>query len=170
MKDQNYINILKEELSLKDMNPKTTQELVSKAIEVSLKKSEYEKKHPEVKTYENSKEARDQYFEEKIRERFKNLEPFNGNPDKIPEIPVMPPWFLKTYVWPELIKAGAISKEKLIPGKEYIGSCRNTDKATWDGEKFTYTRYKFGDSWEESINHFQDDDGSDIFIPIHEKS
>jgi hypothetical protein len=36
----------------------------------------------------------------------------------------------------------------------------------WDGEKFTYQRYKFGFTFPEKINHFQDDDGYDLFVPI----
>ena len=29
-----------------------------------------------------------------------------------------------------------------------------------------YKRYKFGDWMEARINHFQDDDGNDVFVPI----
>ena len=31
---------------------------------------------------------------------------------------------------------------------------------------FVYERYKFGDTFDEEINHFEDDDGYDLFVPI----
>lgn len=59
-----------------------------------------------------------------------------------------------------------IPKKDLIVGKSYKGFCRNADTAEWDGEVFWYTRYKFGDTFDEEINHFEDDDGYDLFIPF----
>lgn len=61
-----------------------------------------------------------------------------------------------------------IPKSELEVGKEYKGECRNASKATWDGEKFWYERYKFGRTFNESINHYEDDDGYDVFVPIKE--
>ena len=62
-----------------------------------------------------------------------------------------------------------IPKDKLEVGKEYNGVCRNAHKATWDGEKFWYVRTKFGSSYDESINHYEDDDEIyDVFVPIEE--
>lgn len=36
-------------------------------------------------------------------------------------------------------------------------------------KKFVYERYKFGFTYKDSVNHFQDDDGYDLFVPIKEK-
>lgn len=89
--------------------------------------------------------------------------------DDIPDIPIVPEDIYKEVIIPNLIRMGAIPKEKLIPGKTYIGGCRNATEAIWDGEKFTYQRTKFGYTYPETINHFQDDDGYDLFVPIKEK-
>lgn len=62
-----------------------------------------------------------------------------------------------------------IPKSELEIGKEYTGVCRNAGRAVWDGEKFWYIRTKFGRSYDESINHYEDDDGYDLFIPVEEK-
>ena len=59
-----------------------------------------------------------------------------------------------------------IPKSELIPDKEYKGVCRNTSKAIWNGEKFIYKRHKFGTTYNEEINHYEDDDGYDVFVPI----
>lgn len=59
-----------------------------------------------------------------------------------------------------------IPKKDLIIGNTYDGECRNADKATWNGKTFTYLRYKFGYAYMENINHYEDDDGYDVFIPI----
>ena len=63
-----------------------------------------------------------------------------------------------------------IPKSELVVGQEYPGHCRNAGKATWDGEKFLYKRYKFG-RWEDTtINHYEDDNkpGIDVFVPVKE--
>ena len=62
----------------------------------------------------------------------------------------------------------AIPKNELIIGKEYNGECRNASKATWDGKVFHYMRYKWGSPYEEDINHYEDDDDFDVFVPIEE--
>ncbi len=69
----------------------------------------------------------------------------------------------------KLIEFGAIPLDKLEIGKTYIGCCRNAREAVWLGEKFEYQKYKFGLFFQEKINHFQDDDGYDVFIPIKVK-
>jgi hypothetical protein len=63
-----------------------------------------------------------------------------------------------------------IPKSELVVGQEYPGHCRNASKATWDGKKFHYERYKFGDTFDETINHYEDDneEGIDVFVPIKE--
>ena len=61
-----------------------------------------------------------------------------------------------------------IHKSELVIGQEYPGHCRNASKATWDGKKFHYERYKFGVTFDETINHYEDDYGMDVFVPIKE--
>lgn len=58
-----------------------------------------------------------------------------------------------------------IAKKDLIVGAKYSGYCRNASEATWTGTCFEYTRYKFGDSYTETIKHPEDDSVHDVFIP-----
>ena len=58
-----------------------------------------------------------------------------------------------------------IKKFDLIIGKKYKGICRNASEAVWTGKYFIYERCKFGDKYNESINHPEDDDGFDLFYP-----
>ena len=73
------------------------------------------------------------------------------------------------FVQEELIKHGAIPLDKLEVGKTYIGCCRNAGEAVWMGDHFVYQRYKFGFTFPEKINHFQNDNGYDLFTPIKVK-
>ena len=59
-----------------------------------------------------------------------------------------------------------IPKKELEPDTEYEGICRNAGAAVWDGEEFVYKRYKFGSWFDEKINHFEDDEGYDVFVPM----
>ena len=59
-----------------------------------------------------------------------------------------------------------IPKSELKNGITYKGNCRNTNEAIWDIDAFIYTRYKFGTTYLETINHYEDDDGYDVFVPI----
>ena len=110
-------------------------------------------------------------FKEKIENRVKEywLEhqdmPFQ-TPDDIPELPRTNVDEWNDFYIPILLKRGAIPKDELIIGKEYLGACRNSERAVWTGDKFVYNRYKFGTTYQEEINHFQDDDGYDLFVPI----
>lgn len=61
-----------------------------------------------------------------------------------------------------------IPRNELVKGKVYKGVCRNSGRAIWDGEKFHYKRTKFGYTYDEEINHFEEDDGYDVFVPIKE--
>lgn len=104
-----------------------------------------------------------------VKTYFKNLTPFKS----IEDIPDFIPKFKDNksdyqYVIDNLIRCGAIPKKDLIVGKTYLGSCRNSNEAIWNGVDFEYTRYKFGTSYVEHINHFEDDDGFDLFIPLYE--
>lgn len=96
---------------------------------------------------------------------FNELEPFTDI-DSIPYIPAVDKEMYDKVIIPNLIRCGAIPKENLIVGETYIGSCRNASEAVWDGEEFEYQRYKYGFVFSEKINHFQDDNGSDLFVPI----
>lgn len=97
------------------------------------------------------------------------MEPFDvDNLDSIPEPPILEKELYEKYVIPNFIRCGAIPKDKLIEGKTYIGTCRNASEAVWNGKEFVYKRTKFGYTYDEDINHFQDDDGSgyDVFVPL----
>lgn len=173
MKDQNYINLLVRKLEIRDRKisgKKEFEEMKAELGGVEQEIVKYLQDHPGLKNYreENSTEARLRYTRESIKEYFRDLPPFSGDPSKIPDIPVLPVEFLRGYVWPGLYRAGAIRKRDLKAGKEYLGSCRNSTKATWDGEKFIYIRHKFGFTFEDDVPHFEDDRGTDVFIPIKE--
>ena len=99
-------------------------------------------------------------------DRLQKMKKFDD--DYIPSPPITSPEFYNEYVIPNYVRCGAIPKDKLVKVKTYFGSCRNADTATWNGDKFEYIRYKFGSCYPEKINHFEDDDGSDLFVPIRE--
>ena len=63
-------------------------------------------------------------------------------------------------------KVRVIPKSELVEGVIYKGECRNADEAVWLGDRFEYDRYKFGDVFREKINHFEDDEGYDVFVPM----
>jgi len=87
----------------------------------------------------------------------------------VPPIPICEDEDYRNVIVPNLIRCGAIPKDELVVGKTYRGECRNASEATWDGERFTYQRYKFGSYYSEKINHFEDDNGFDVFVPMEEK-
>lgn len=101
-------------------------------------------------------------------EYWKNLQNFNGDPDNVPDLPVTDITTWNTLIIPKLIECGAIPKKDLVIGKKYLGSCRNASEAKWNGFYFTYDRWKFGIKQRDEINHFEDDDGHDLFVPIKE--
>ena len=98
-------------------------------------------------------------------DEFKTMKPFKNLYD-IPDIPHVDEKTYKEIIIPNLVRCGAIPKKDLIIGKTYIGECRNASEATWNGHTFVYERYKFGDTFDEEINHFEDDNGYDLFVPI----
>lgn len=100
-----------------------------------------------------------------ICEHWESMEPWKSV-DDIPEIPKIDKELYERYIVPSIIRCGGIPKCKLSVGATYKGSCRNTDTATWDGEKFVYDRHKFGSTYEDEVNHFEDDDGYDLFVPM----
>ena len=96
------------------------------------------------------------------------MKPFETE-DDIPELPIVDKEEYEEVIVKNLIRCGAIPKDKLEVGKTYIGTCRNTNEAIWNGICFDYKRYKFGTWYDDRINHFQDDNGYDLFVPIKEK-
>ena len=66
----------------------------------------------------------------------------------------------------EYIKAGALPKSKLKVGSWYIGNCRNTNMAQWTGREFRFIRDKMSGSYIDTLNHFEDDDHYDLFVPF----
>lgn len=104
-----------------------------------------------------------------ILEHWKDRKPFKDE-DDIPSIPIVLPKDYEDVIVPNIIRCGGIPREELIVGETYIGSCRNASEAVWNGERFTYMRTKFGCTYPEDINHFQDDDGYDVFVPIKLKN
>ena len=104
---------------------------------------------------------------EKMVERMKTMPPFKEVAN-IPEPPITDEKTYKEIVIPNFIRCGAIPKDKLEIGAKYLGNCRNTQEAVWDGQKFIYKRYKFGTYFNCTIKHFEDDDkyGNDLFVPI----
>ena len=126
-----------------------------------MKQEELEKLKEKVK---QEKERR----KKAVFEYWKNRLPFLDE-DDIPDIPIVDKDKYDEIIIPNIIRCGGIPKKDLVVGKTYIGSCRNASEAIWDGEKFTYMRTKFGYTYPEDINHFQDDDGYDLFVPIKVK-
>lgn len=60
-----------------------------------------------------------------------------------------------------------VRKSDLVDGAYYYGSCRNARCARWTAATgvFTYIRTKFGSRFPEDINHPEDDNGYDLFVP-----
>lgn len=104
--------------------------------------------------------------EKLIIEIWENMQPWE-NVESIPDIPIVNKDIYYKHIIPSIIRCGGIPKCKLSVGATYKGSCRNSDTATWNGEKFTYIRYKFGTTYTEEINHFEDDNGYDLFVPLY---
>jgi len=83
------------------------------------------------------------------------------------DIPRLPKPITKE-IYEDLFKRGVIRKKDLVIGKYYYGNCRNASVAKWDGKEFKYMRFKFGDYFIDTINHLEDDDGYDLFVPLKE--
>ncbi len=63
-----------------------------------------------------------------------------------------------------------IQKSKLRKGVYYVGTCRNTNVAMWNGEEFIFINYFFTQAYIENIKYYGDvkDLNTDGFIPIEE--
>ena len=77
-------------------------------------------------------------------------------------------WNIRVYsnLYPKSSNLKPIAKNDLVVDKSYMGICRNANIAKWNGEKFEYQRTKFGSTFVETINHFEDDNGYDVFVPF----
>ena len=101
-----------------------------------------------------------------IKKHLQEMKPFTDI-DDIPTVPKMEtPEDYKEYVVKNYIRCGAIPKKDLVVGKTYLGDCRNASEAIWNGKVFIYKRNKFGFIYDEEINHFEDDNGYDLFVPM----
>ena len=102
---------------------------------------------------------------QRIKEYWENLPKIN-TPRDVPDLPKVDIQEWKDYYVPKLIEAGAIPKKDLVEGQYYIGEHRRAVVAKWTGKDFVYNREKFGNVYEDKCNHFEDDDGFALFVPI----
>jgi hypothetical protein len=108
---------------------------------------------------------------EKYKEWIQDERPFK-EPHDVCNIPIIKDKEIyRNYFIPALIKRGGIPKKDLEDGVTYIGNHRRCQEARWDKkiEKFIYQRYKFGQYFEDTCNHFEDDDNFALFVPIRKK-
>jgi hypothetical protein len=63
---------------------------------------------------------------------------------------------------------GMLPKLDLEDGVYYQGYCRHATVAMWSAEKscFIYMRQKFGRRYPDEVNHPEDDNGFDLFVPL----
>lgn len=104
--------------------------------------------------------------EKRIKQYWENELPKFKEPNDVPELPQVDAEEWKEFYVPKLIEAGAIPKKDLIVGQIYIGDHRRTSCAKWTGKQFVYRRDKFGMVYEDYCNHFEDDDGYALFVPL----
>lgn len=99
--------------------------------------------------------------EKAIIDYWNSLTPFKKSED-IPKLPND----LNDFFINKLIELGAIPKEKLEEGIWYYGGHRIATISMWNGKKFLYWRHKFGNIFVDTCEHFQNDDGYSLFVPI----
>lgn len=110
-------------------------------------------------------EYKKNYTEEREKELIEywgNLKPFDDT-SFIPEFPNSKnPYFIE-----RVIELGGIPKKDLEDGTWYYGSTRNARLCKWDltKQEMGHYRWKFGYCWD-TVNHFEDDNGFSLFIPI----
>lgn len=115
----------------------------------------YDEMWDSLENIENIEKDKDVYF---------NIDKF----DEIKVYYIKLPRYISASLYKELYSKGVIPKNNLQKNKYYQGKCRNTDVALWNGYEFVYMRTKFGHVSIDTINHFEDDNGYDLFIPISE--
>ena len=99
---------------------------------------------------------------------YNNKKTFRDEDDIPIDIPVLPKEDYNRIIVTNLIRCGAIPKSKLEVGTRYLGHCRNSNLATWNGERFEIKRFKFGRYESDTVQHFEDGGGNDndVFIPL----
>lgn len=102
-----------------------------------------------------------------ITKYWESMKPWD-NPNHIPNISITDSKTYHEVIIPNIIRCGGISKSKLVSGATYIGSCRNSSIAMWDGKHFKYLRYKLGSVQTDTVNHFEDETECDVFVPLKE--
>jgi hypothetical protein len=100
----------------------------------------------------------------RIKEWWMTLKPFKDKYD-VPTLPRVDKQEWEEFYVPKLIGAGAIPKKDLVVGEYYIGNHRCTGIARWNGNVFEYWKWEFF-PMEDECNHFEDDDGFALFVPI----
>lgn len=105
-----------------------------------------------------------EWRDNQVIEYWNELKPFQTESD-VPDLPKP----LTSFFIDKLIELGAIPKEQLKDGVWYYGNFRNSEFGRWNETKqvFEHIRYKFGNRWD-SCNHFQDDNGYALFVPLRE--
>lgn len=118
---------------------------------------------------EHKEEAKKRATERKLRfkELWDNLKHFD-EPEDVPDIPIVEKEEYETFYLPRLWEAGAIPENDLIDQQIYIGKHRRCRAARWNRQtnKFEYWRNKFGTVFIDTCNHFENDDGFALFVPI----
>lgn len=100
----------------------------------------------------------------RMKEWWMTLAPFK-TPQDVPKLPVVDKKEWEEFYVPKLIQAGAIPKKDLIVGEYYVGTHRCTKIGKWNGNVFEYWKWEFF-PMEDECNHFEDDDGFALFVPI----
>ncbi len=100
----------------------------------------------------------------RVKEYWKTRGPFKDKND-IPNLPRVDKKEWEEFYIPKLIELGAIPKKDLVVGEYYIGDHRCTKIARWNGNVFEYWKWEFF-PMEDECNHFEDDDGFALFVPI----
>jgi hypothetical protein len=104
----------------------------------------------------------------RLREYWNGLKPFTSAAD-IPQLPrIDDPEEWNNFYVVKLIEAGAIPKSLLKDGEYYIGDHRQATVAKWcaANNEFEYWRTKFSARYIDTCNHFEDDNGYSLFVPI----
>lgn len=104
--------------------------------------------------------------ERRVKEYWEKELPKFNNPEDVPTLPRAEEKEWKEFYVPKLIEAGAIPKKDLVKDQYYIGNHRRAFVAKWTGKEFIYNRTKFNHVFEDKCNHFEDDDGFALFVPI----
>jgi hypothetical protein len=83
-------------------------------------------------------------------------------PSDVPRLPIP----LTDFHILRLKDSGAIPKSHLVENQWYIGKHRCTTVAKWNGTKFSYIKEEFSFRFFDECNHFEDDDGYSLFVPL----